>query len=91
MSRALIISLKMSMHNPSKRELIYLTNLLCTTHPVTPVTLRYNVIEDDILVRTDRIISTKPNIKIVSHLATFDYNDTDLNVLSLLESIEKER
>jgi hypothetical protein len=91
MSRALIVGLKMSMHNPSKRELIYLTNLLCTTHQLTPVTVRYTVLEDDILVRTDKILSTKPNIKIASHLATFDYNDTDLNVHSLLDSIERGR
>jgi hypothetical protein len=85
MSRSLVISLKVTLTNPSARELLHASSLLILAPPLTPVTARYSVLEGDTLIRSDRIRDSIVNSVITSQLSMVDYNCYDLNVKDFLK------
>ena len=87
MSRSLIISLRVTMKNPTPRELLRASSLLILTPPLTPVTARYSVLEGDTLIRTDRISGSIVNSVIHSQLSIVDYNSYDLFVKDFLKKM----
>jgi hypothetical protein len=85
MSRSLIVSLNITLKNPSARELLHASSLLILAPPLTPVTARYSVLEGDTLIRTDKIRDSITNSVITSQLSMIDYNTYDLNVRDFLK------
>jgi len=85
MSRSLIISLRVTMKNPTPRELVHAASLLILSPPLTPTTARYSVLEDNTLIRTDKISGSIVNSVIHSQLSIVDYNSYDLDVKDFLK------
>jgi hypothetical protein len=87
MSSSLIISLNTTLKNPSKKQLLYAANLLLISPPLTPVTVRYTVLDGTNIIRTDRVQGSVVNSRIVCHLSTFDYLDHDIDVKEFLKKM----
>ena len=85
MSRSLIINIRASLNNPSKKELLYAANLLLKMPPVAPAIVRYTVLEDSHIIRSDKINGSIINSSIMYQLSNFDYNDCDLDVKDFLK------
>ena len=85
MSRSLVISLRVTLKNPTPRELLHASSLLILAPRLTPVIARYSVLEGDTLIRTDRISGSIVNSVIHSQLSIVDYNSYDLDVKEFLK------
>jgi len=68
-------------------QLLYGANLLLKSPPLTPVTMRYTVLEGSDIIRTDRVQGAVLNSRIVCHLSTFDFNDCELDVKEFLKKL----
>lgn len=87
MSRSLFISLHAPLINPSKFQLVYVQHLLCTFNQHTPCSIRYTVLDDNSVIRTDRIHGRANNLKIISNISQLDYNEHELDVTIFLKTM----
>lgn len=85
MTRSLVIALNTTVCNPSRIQLIHIQNTICTLHPLTPFSIRYTVLEDNDVIRSDRIRGGINNLNIVSTLSQINYNEEhDLDVTTFI-------
>jgi hypothetical protein len=89
MARCLSVSLNILLKNPSPLQLIHTSNLLILSPSLTPVAVRYSVLEGDTLIHTNRVYGPIPNSLITSKLSTIDYNKHDINIHDFLKHLPK--
>jgi hypothetical protein len=80
MARNLVTSFSLSLLNPTKKELNAMADLLVLSRPLIKPSVEYIVYSGGSPIRADIIYGRIPNIKVLTYLASTDYNEIDLRV-----------
>jgi len=74
MSRSLIISFSGKMLNPSKMELISLSNLVWNSPKMQEMAVNYTFTEGNKIISTNEISRRTYNLQLINHLSCIDYS-----------------
>lgn len=81
MSRRLILGMNVRLIDPSKRDLLSISNMICRTDTSSLLKFDYTIIDNDLTVHKNHINGKLNNLKLTYHMSIFGYEkiDTDLS------------
>lgn len=87
MYQSLNIILRTSFHNPTKLQLINMINLVHSAQPTSAISVNYQIIDTVDQIQMNKVYEKVPNMKLLNHLASINYGDSDINIDTLLKQL----